>query len=73
MHYTPLPPPVPKPILDKGCDHKFVLKDTVYSKHCVFCGFTFKRVDFYFCEKCLYEREVERVKDLVDTPYWYKI
>lgn len=41
MHYTPLAPPVPKPVIE--CVHSYQYK---YSKN---------GKDFYYCAKCLKE------------------
>ena len=57
---------------DKQCEHKFVLLGTV--KYADNSGYNthFVRVDTFFCERCLAERELRKDSYDRDTPEWYR-
>jgi hypothetical protein len=56
------------------CEHKWVYQgsDYYYSLNGVYNG-TFKKIDTYYCEKCLEIKEiVTKEEDCTGRPYWYK-
>ncbi len=66
---------------NKICKHKYIHKET--DRRCVSNGRsdsrskTWYQTDIYFCEKCLEEKEVEKVwcgiEHFLDRPEWTKI
>jgi len=56
-----------------NCEHKWKHKETI-RKHDSYQGSyctTWIKIDYYFCEKCLEEKEKKRVEDSRETPLWY--
>jgi hypothetical protein len=68
---TPRPPKPPssKPI----CEHKYVHYDCKKTnKYLVTIGMTeWTRIDYFFCEKCLDEKEKRKQETSRDKPEWY--
>jgi hypothetical protein len=57
---------------DKICEHKFVFLRSY--KHDDWPGgynTEFTRIDFFFCEKCLEQREINKRGWSRETPDWY--
>lgn len=54
-----------------NCDHKFVHLETIrkdrYDNYCTH----FLRIDRFYCEKCLQEKEVKKEDWCRETPEWY--
>lgn len=56
------------------CEHKFVLLDTVKRKVSETYGNSYKRIDIFFCEKCLETKEVKKEEYIgyrENIPDWY--
>lgn len=53
------------------CTHKFVHIDTVYKKEYVSFGYTYIRIDRFFCEKCLEEQIKKKEESQRMRPDWY--
>lgn len=54
------------------CDHQFVFLRTAKWEEGTGYHSTFHRVDTFFCQKCLLQKEVERKATARDTPDWYR-
>jgi hypothetical protein len=56
---------------DKECEHKFILLETIrksyYENHCT----KFVRIDRFYCEKCLEQKETRKEDWCRETPEWY--
>jgi hypothetical protein len=50
------------------CEHKYVLKRTesYWRRTARFCK-EYVLIDYYFCEKCLYEQNVKKRQELLDA------
>jgi hypothetical protein len=58
--------------MNEPCDHKYVHYDTTKQKDDRHFGVTtWKRVDFFFCEKCLDEQRKEKTDNTWERPDWY--
>lgn len=57
--------------MESNCEHKFVHLDTKKTRQSNGWTDYFKRVDTYFCEKCLEEKE--KIKEASEryAPDWY--
>ena len=58
----------------ENCNHKWVYQETIKSKEEDYHCRTYKKVDIYFCEKCLQITEKvksESVGRYGSTPDWY--
>ena len=75
MLVTPKQPDIPPMPKRLGCEHKWVFQrsDFQRDKRSQYKDF-FKRIDTYYCEKCLEVREVvAREEDMFSgKPYWFE-
>jgi hypothetical protein len=56
-----------------NCDHKFVHLDTTrWTDMSGTYAIGFFKVDRFFCEKCLEQKEVKKEAWQRDTPDWYR-
>jgi len=77
MPIDDLPPPIPPKggsgVGPKKCDHRYVLLSTAkwtdgageFNTH-------FIRVDRFYCERCLADKELRKEERARDTPDWYR-
>lgn len=54
-----------------SCEHKFVHFDTLKSKENSTYQIGWKRIDRFFCEKCLEYKDKEQKEWSRDRPEWY--
>lgn len=62
--------PAPPPRI-ATCEHKFVHFETFKSRESGIYQTGWKRVDRFFCEKCLEYKDVEQMEWSRDKPIWY--
>ena len=56
------------------CEHKWIFQESAY-KHELSSGYSdlYERIDNYFCEKCLDQKEIIAKHEYSrGKPYWYK-
>lgn len=56
---------------ENQCDHKWVYFDTKKKYESSAYQTYFKRIDYFYCEKCLNTNEIVRDGYSRETPDWY--
>jgi hypothetical protein len=56
---------------NKSCEHKWVHMDTKKRSHSESYIIYYKRIDYFFCEKCLETKEIVRDDYSREMPDWY--
>ncbi|MDQ0414222.1 hypothetical protein [Mesobacillus stamsii] len=66
-------PPIDVSPIKRQCTHKFIHLDTKNTKeYFVTTGMTlYTRIDYFFCEKCLEEKENRKSETSRTKPEWY--
>ena len=55
------------------CEHKWVFQESSYKHSFGNCNDVFERIDTYYCEKCLEQKEIiAKQESARSSPYWYK-
>lgn len=56
------------------CNHKWVFQDSIYyCQYSCYGNSEYKRIDTYYCEKCLEQKEIlAKCECSREKPYWYK-
>lgn len=57
---------------DSECEHKWVFIDSIYGSESGTYQIGWKRLDRFFCEKCLQQKEVKKEEWNRETPAWWK-
>lgn len=63
------PPTTGSPV---QCGHKWVYQETHYSRGHYGYNDLFIKVDIYYCEKCLEQKEVRHEEYARDIPIWWR-
>ncbi|MBP1631190.1 MAG: hypothetical protein H6Q15_2083 [Bacteroidetes bacterium] len=59
--------------MSEKCEHKWVFMESICKKRLY--GTTYERIDLFFCEKCLGQKQTKkeaRIGDGEPEPDWYK-
>ena len=67
--------PMPKPPVKQPCEHKWIFQRSDFSQERAgYSNYHFKRIDTYFCEKCLEVKEIIGKEEsyLEKKPYWFE-
>ena len=55
------------------CEHKWIFRESSYDSRGGAYKDVYKRIDTYYCEKCLEQKEIiAKNEDARCKPYWYK-
>lgn len=59
---------------DIECKHKWVFRESIYNSDCTTHVYSTKyiKIDYYYCEKCLEEKQKEKHEYCREMPIWFK-
>ncbi len=57
--------------MDNSCDHKFVHIETIKKTGRGGYQIEYIKIDRYFCEKCLEQKEIQKREWSDQTPLWW--
>lgn len=55
-----------------NCKHKFIFIESVYKRVYGYYNYNYIRIDRFYCEKCLEEKENRKNEYSRETPEWYQ-
>lgn len=59
-------------IVPKKCEHKWIHQSSHYQRESNGYNDHFKKLDIYYCEKCLEQKEVTKEEYAREAPLWYR-